>query len=684
MLNGLQVDENASERHQLLSEKKNTAMGDSSKRLSYYGPRPRGPAGAALTRQAAFRTTKRRHYIWREAFRGGGFLAFFRWLLNGYSPIMEVEQTDEEIQGNLTSLARMLVLLREYLDRFGMPDDGGPKDQEYVLREVTKDLYAGGVPIWGLETGMQLAAEGLTGKRGVEFFILPRKAFIFAPSSGATSMFRMTRGFDMQRLNAVEAVMVRMASFATNTGGIASLPARMPSPGELNRAFASSERSFLDGYGDREEIAVEILELAFESEGLFFYINSVQHQREAAASPTKSSKGNNAAADISLQVDKEPKEEVNDVENSASAFWTVEPEVSELFSRLATMEAVAAIDKFDAERKKLYPSWALLLFRFLSSAGACAFWFSGSWVDIVVGGGCGVLVGLIANLTILTREERLIFEALAAFAVGVVAGLITVFWPDHSCFRAIALSGVLDLLQGFRVVYAIIELMSRQTVSGTADFFEGMLFTAIVAAFLQFGKVAVRSFGNNADVISQCDTAIAQAWYVLWVPVASFSWNALFNPEYADLAWMTFHGILAFAVSYAFDQTAMSSESKLFISASIVTFSSGIVSRFSGRQAIGNAVAGLYPLLPGAYLVTNFFQLQSLDWLGTVFFRAGAIGLGAWTGTLLCSPTMFGATKGLFQNKLTANSTRPVSAFQASIHRDQNVRKNGTGAMLFF
>ena len=48
------------------------------------------------------------------------------------------KQSDDEVQDNLNSLARMLSLLREYQERFGMPEVGGGKDQEYILREVTK------------------------------------------------------------------------------------------------------------------------------------------------------------------------------------------------------------------------------------------------------------------------------------------------------------------------------------------------------------------------------------------------------------------------------------------------------------------------------------------------------------------------------------------------------------------
>ena len=57
-----------------------------------------------------------------------------------------------------------------------------------------------------------------------------------------------------------------------------------------------------------------------------------------------------------------------------------------------------------------------------------------------------------------------------------------------------AISGVVDVLQGFRVVYSIIEIMSKHTVSGVADLLEGILFTELIAYFLrigQFGATAI-------------------------------------------------------------------------------------------------------------------------------------------------------------------------------------------------
>jgi hypothetical protein len=445
-----------------------------------------------ITEEAWQEYEDKSHYDWRQFWRGGGLLRFCQWILLGFSP--SAKQTDAEIQENLNGLARMISLLREYHDRFGMPAKGGPKDQEYILREITKDLYAGGAPMWTLEPVMKKVAEGLTGKLGVDFFMLPRRAFIFAPSSGATSMFRIARGYDMQRLDAMEKIAVRLASYASNTTSVANVPARWPDPQELRQAFRTESLAGVSS--SQEDMAEEILNLAADAEGLFFYINSYQYR--AAHRDFRASEMKNCP-----------------VKTELGEFWTVDDETCELFSRLAAHEAIINIDKLDTETKILYSRGMLTLFRFGSSAGACAFWFNGSWFDILIAGALGIVVAWIGASPVLTKQERIIFEAIASFFVGLVSGLVALTWPENTCFGAMAISGVLDLLQGFRVVYSIIEIMSRHTVTGGADFFEGVFFTTLIAYFLKFGQFAAINIHGEPvnDAYLTCDQGIDQ-WYV--------------------------------------------------------------------------------------------------------------------------------------------------------------------------
>jgi hypothetical protein len=88
--------------------------------------------------------------------------AMCRWLVVGGANKAK-QLTNTQVQSNIGSLARCLVLLREYADRFDTPKPhtrGGPQDQEFVLREVFRDLYLGGAPIWALESVMQKVSEG--------------------------------------------------------------------------------------------------------------------------------------------------------------------------------------------------------------------------------------------------------------------------------------------------------------------------------------------------------------------------------------------------------------------------------------------------------------------------------------------------------------------------------------------
>ena len=78
--------------------------------------------------------------------------------------------------------------------------------------------------MWFLQPVVTIAAEGFSGARGVEFLLLPRMGFIVAPTSGDMNMFRMERGFHIFQLTLVEKILVQLASFASNTQTVNSIP----------------------------------------------------------------------------------------------------------------------------------------------------------------------------------------------------------------------------------------------------------------------------------------------------------------------------------------------------------------------------------------------------------------------------------------------------------------------------
>lgn len=98
---------------------------------------------------------------------------------------------------------------------------------------------------------------------------------------------------------------------------------------------------------------------------------------------------------------------------------------------------------------------------------------------------------------------------------------------------------------------------------------------------------------------------------------------------------MALHGCLAYGVNYGLSQAGADENVNNFVSACLITLSSGVVSRFTGRQAVGNTVAGLYVLLPGAYLVTSLFSAQ----IGTCVPTLLVLSRGTWPWDVTHSPS---------------------------------------------
>ena len=208
----------------------------------------------------------------------------------------------------------------------------------------------------------------------------------------------------------------------------------------------------------------------------------------------------------------------------------------------------------------------------------------------------------------------------------------------------------------------------------------GMLYTALIAISLKFGQFSAMSimeqFQEDVVSFSACENGIDSAWYILFLPLAAVAWSGMFDPCLHDIPLMAFHGVLAYVVSWAIDRAGGSPNASNFIAAVSITFSSGLWSRFIGRNALANSIAGIYVLLPGAYLVNEIYNTnQAEGFLETIIFRSIIIGIGAWTGTLLCSPTVLGSTRGLL-NKFAHGSKEST--------RDTSVRKSGTGELVFF
>ena len=193
------------------------------------------------------------------------------------------------------------------------------------------------------------------GQPDVNCHLYPRHAFIYYPTAG-TASFKIERGFNIRKMDNIEKVAVRLASFASNVEAVSNIPQRFPNPNEFRRAARTESVRHLNKAEDPKKLARKMLHLASKQTGLFYHVNSRQYQGN-------SNKKNNQNDIDDDDINKDKDSQLND-ENykdnddhpalpAALDFWVVSEEERECFSRLACQEAMRAIDKIDAEEKKL-------------------------------------------------------------------------------------------------------------------------------------------------------------------------------------------------------------------------------------------------------------------------------------------------------------------------------------------
>ena len=276
-----------------------------------------------------------------------------------------------------------------------------------------------------------------------------------------------------------------------------------------------------------------------------------------------------------------------------------------------------------------------------------------------------LIVAYIETTKPISKQEIVVVQIVASFVVGLSSALIALTFPNDTCFTAIALGGVLNILQGFRIVFAVVEIMSRHTVAGGADLLEGMLFTGLIAYFLRFGQYMAAFIVQDPinTKFGQCQHGINPWWYFLLVPVAAVSWSGLFNPRYRDLPVMCLHGSLAVGISRGLAMAEINTNISIFVSSLVVSFCASVFSRFTGRQAIGSTVAAIYALVPGAYAVKSLLSTQYVDasFFAEIVQRSVIIGLGTWSGSVLCSPAVIGTTRGFINQHKASRRRRNTS-----------------------
>ncbi len=238
---------------------------------------------------------------------------------------------------------------------------------------------------------------------------------------------------------------------------------------------------------------------------------------------------------------------------------------------------------------------------FALASGAVAGLLRTGWLEVLVAGVLGLLVGWLALLSFTRHDFAAAFEAVAALMVTMLATAFATFVAPLS-LQTVVLAALIILMPGLTLTTAVTELATQQLVSGTTRF-AGAVMTLLK---LTFGGVVAsqltRALGWTPEIGAVRDLPLTVE--VVSIVAASASFALLFRAARRDVALV----MASAAVGYVITRVAgewMSAESGtfaagVFVSSLVTGALANLYGRWRGRPGTLIRVPGIMLLVPGS------------------------------------------------------------------------------------
>ncbi|KAI8827112.1 uncharacterized protein EV422DRAFT_491391 [Fimicolochytrium jonesii] len=281
----------------------------------------------------------------------------------------------------------------------------------------------------------------------------------------------------------------------------------------------------------------------------------------------------------------------------------------------------------------------------------CMIGFGGTWVD----GAISAVLGLGVGATLLRAFPHLIpfLDAfLASFISRVIMTAFRKYQPTY-CYNhvSIVLSAIVNLLPGLSITISLIEVATKNIVSGTVRIFSALFHASMLGFGITSGRAVVTWAPDNIDdtTLTHCPPAISPLWNFLFFPPLCFSFLILFEarrPQFLHISLVSTIGYTVYSVLSTLPQFSTSAGQVVpnAISAFTIGVAANIYSRLTKDVAVPAIIVGIVMLVPGSMGVRatlGFFGKNSTDAVQVVFemlMIGMSIGIGLFMASLAVFP----------------------------------------------
>jgi uncharacterized membrane protein YjjP (DUF1212 family) len=281
---------------------------------------------------------------------------------------------------------------------------------------------------------------------------------------------------------------------------------------------------------------------------------------------------------------------------------------------------------------------------FAATSAAAARFFGGGLREIGLSTLIGLCIGLIALGTTRYHTVARVFEPLAAAVAALLAALAAKAFGPVSVYTA-TVAGLIVLIPGFSLTVAMIELATRNLVSGTARL-AGAAGTFVAIGFgVALGTRLAAAIVGAPAAVTPHPLPLWTEWVAL--AVAPVGFTVLLRARPADVGWIGVAGALGFGGT-RLGAIVLGPELGAFAGALALGVASNAYGRALGRPEIVPLVPGMLLLVPGSL---GFRSLASLVEGQTIpgveaAFRMTLVAVSLATGLLFSNVLLPARPKG--------------------------------------
>ncbi|KAG1563282.1 hypothetical protein G6F49_000160 [Rhizopus delemar] len=322
-------------------------------------------------------------------------------------------------------------------------------------------------------------------------------------------------------------------------------------------------------------------------------------------------------------------------------------------------EALEFIDKV-ANEPPFYPVWLNPFIYALASFCGCVMFYGGQFKE----GGLSAALAIFFAIYELFTGRYLSFQPIWEITVCIFIGFVSrAVWRYEFCFTPVAFASFIIILPGYSMAVSIIELVSRQLVSGVVRMVYAIIYSFLLGYGIEmgselFGTIDPESVSQQgvaaacvaANSSNTCRTIISKWFYFLTVPLFAIAYCIYLGARPPRWPVMVFVAVAGFVTTYVLAcYTSAPSQVLQVVPAFVVGLLGNILSKLTGKMSLDAVILGVFYMVPGSLGLkaalgffgqsgTGEFANQGAGFALSMIETSIGISVGLFVATLIVYP----------------------------------------------